>query len=380
MRRALVPVLVAALCGAALAGDVIVLADGRTLGVSPASDPPTAAEFAASNLSVTEENLDGIVYRVPGVSTKQTLPRAQVKRVVHDPASLPADLAEGLSLIASGRFDAARSKLASAARNAASPLWAQSEAAFRRAESYSSEGNLAAAERALASFAQERPRSRWVMDARALRARILLDLGRDDDAKAEYEAASRTLGATEDEALGARFLAAWAAARGALRSGDEARRTEAAKTFEAIRPQGTSRAALALRCDVAKAACGGSADSLAAQVAASDDPFVLAVGQTLLADAAWRRGKEKDDRAAREDAQERYLKVALLYRDAEGALDFVAAAQFHAGELFIELAPADTPAAAEAKARARREWEDLVRRAPRTEWAKKARAALAAMQ
>lgn len=379
MRRALVAALVAALCGSALAGDVILLTDGRTLGASQASDPPTAPEFASSNLSVTEENLDGIVYRVPGVATKQTLPRAQVKRVVHDPSSLPADLAEGLSLIAAGRFDTARSKLASAARNSASPLWAQSEAAFRRAESYATEGNLAAAERALAAFAQERPRSRFVIEARGMRARMLLDLGRDDDAKAEYEAASRTLGATEDESLGARFLATWAAARGALRSDDATRKAEAARTFDAIRPQGTSRAELALRCDVAKAACGASLESLAARVAASDDPFVLAVGNTLLADLAWRRGREKNDRAAREEAQERYLKVLLLHRDAEGAVDFVAAAQFHAGELFVELAPADTPGAAEAKARARREWEDLVRRAPRTEWAKKARAALAAM-
>jgi hypothetical protein len=378
MKRALAAASAAALCGSALAGDVIVLTDGRTLGVSPASDPPTATDFAASNLAVTEENLDGIVYRAAGVATKQTLPRAQVKRVFHDPATMPADLAEGLALIAAGRLDEARSKLASAARNSASPLWAQSEAAFRRAESYASEGALAAAERALASFAQDRSRSRWVLDARGLRARILLDLGRDEDAKAEYEAASRTQGATEDEALGARFLANWAAARGALRSGDTARAADAAKTFDAIRPQGTSRAALALRCDVAKAACGAAVEGLAARVAASGDPFVLAVGHTLLADAASRRGRQTNDRAAREEAQEGYLKVVLLYRDAEGALDFVAAAQFHAGELFIELAPADTPAAALAKARARREWEDLVRRAPRSEWAKKARAALAA--
>ena len=213
-----------------------------------------------------------------------------------------------------------------------------------------------------------------------MRARLLLDSGRDEDAKAEYEAAARAQGATEDEVLGARFMSAWTDARAALRSADAASLAAAAKTFADMRPHGGDRAALAARCEVAKAACNGAVDPIIAIVAASEDPFVLAVGHTVIADAQRRRAAETKDRGALEDAQERYLRVSLLYRDAEGAQDFVAAAQFHAGEMFLQLAADDVASAAEAKSRARREWEELVRRTPRSEWAKKAKAALAAQQ
>jgi hypothetical protein len=372
--------LAAALSGSALAGDVIRLADGRALGTPQAADPPTAADFAASNLTVLEENLDGVVYRLAGVPTRQTLARDKLKSVAHEPSSVPAELTEGNALVGKGKFDDGRAKLVAAARNAAVPAWAQAEAAFRHAESYATEGNAAAAERSLATFELERSRSRYVLDARRMRARLLLDAGRDEDAKAEYEAASRAQGATEDEVLDARFMSAWTDARGALRSADAAALAAAAKTFDEMRPHGGAHPALAARCDVAKAACTGAADPIVAVVAASEDPFVLAVGHTVLADAARRRGTEKKDKDALEDAQERYLRVSLLYRDAEGAQDFVAAAQFHAGEMFVQLAPEDAAGAAEARSRARREWEELVRRSPRGEWAKRAKSALATLQ
>ena len=379
MTRRLALVIVAAFPCSALAGDLIVLTDGRAIGVQQPADPPTAADFAASNVTVTEENVDAVVYRMAGVPTRQMLPRAQIARVVHDPANVPSSLAAGLAALAEGRFDEGRAKLVDAARNSSSPAWAQAEAAFRRAESYATEGNAAAAERTLAAFAQERPRSRFVMDALRLRARLLLDLGRDEDAKAAYEAASRTQGAPEEETSHARFLGAWTAARGALRANDPERLSAAAKSFDELRPHGTTRPAMTARCDVAKAACTGATDGLAAIVAASEDPFVLAVGNTLLGDAARRRGLDKSDRAALEEAQERYLKVVVLYRDADGILDFAAAAQFRAGETFLDLAGTDPAAAADARTRARREWEDLVRRAPRTDWAKRAKTALAGL-
>jgi tetratricopeptide (TPR) repeat protein len=380
MRRLFALASVAAFPCAAFAGDLIVLADGRAVGTQQApADPPTAADFTASNITVTEENVDAVVYRVAGVATRQMVPRAQVARVTHDPATVPPALTAGLAALAEGRFDEGRAKLVDAARSPSTPAWAQAEAAFRRAESYANEGNIATAERALATFAQDRPRSRFVMDALRLRARLLLDLGRDEDAKSVYDAASRTQGASEEEAAQARFLAAWAGARAALRANDPERLAAAAKSFDELRPHGASRPAISARCDVAKAACTGTADGLAPIVAASEDPFVLAVGNTLLGDAARRRGLDKGDRAALEEAQERYLKVALLYRDADGALDFAAQAQFRAGETFLDLAGTDPAAAADAKARARREWEDLVRRAPRTDWAKRAKAALASL-
>jgi tetratricopeptide (TPR) repeat protein len=379
MRRAIAAVLVAAAPCAAFAGDLIVLQDGRAVGAQQPADPPTAADFAASNVTVTEENIDAIVYRIAGVATRQMLPRAQVARVAHDPATVPAALTAGLAAIAEGRFDEGRAKLVDAARSPSVPAWAQAEAAFRRAESYATEGNIASAERALATFAQDRPRSRFVLDALRMRARLLLDLGRDEDAKAAYDAASRTQGVSEEETATLRFLGAWAGARGALRANDAERLAAAAKSFDELRPHGTSRPSLTARCDVAKAACTGATDGLAAVIASSEDPFVLAVGNTLLADAARHRGLDKGDRAALEEAQERYLKVVLLYRDADGVVDFAAAAQFRAGETFLDLAGTDPAAAADAKARARREWEDLVRRAPRTEWAKRAKAALASL-
>lgn len=379
MRHVLAVAFVAALSSAALAGDLILTAEGRTVGGQQPADPPSAADFAASNVTVTEENVDAVVYRTAGAAARQMVPRAQVARVLHDPANVPSALAAGLAALAEGRYDEARAKLVDAARSQSAPAWAQAEAAFRRAESYATEGNAAAAERALATFAQDRPRSRFVMDALRLRARLLLDLGRDEDAKAAYDTASRTQGAPEDETSLARFLGAWVAARGALRANDPERLAAAAKSFDELRPHGNTRPLVSARCDVAKAACAGTVDGLAAIVAGSEDPFVLVVGNVLLGDAARRRGLDKGDRAALEEAQERYLKVALLYRDTDGVLDFAAAAQFRAGETFLDLAGTDAAAAADAKARARREWEELVRRAPRTDWAKRAKAALGSL-
>ena len=381
MRRAVVPALLAAaLCGDAFAGDLIVLADGRTLGSSKATDPPTAADFAASTISVAEETLDGVVYRLAGVPTRQTLPRPQVKRVIHDPSAVPADLAEGIALAAKGKFVEARSKFAVAAKNVLSPPWAQVEAAYRSAESLATQGDAAAAERSLAAFALERTRSRFVPDAMRLRAHLLVDLGRDDEAKAQCEAIAQVLGATEEETLAGRFAAAWIDASAALRSGDAKRVATAAGAIDGLRAKAGGQSAVRARCDVATAACGAPVERLADVVAKSDDPFVLAVGNVVVADALRRRAAEKQDRAAIEEAQERYLRVVVLYADADGATDFVAAAQFHAGETFLQLAPDDAAGAAEAKARARREWDDVVRRFPRSEWAKKARTAAAGLQ
>jgi len=380
-RGAFVAALVAAALSAdALAGDLIVLADGRTIGVQRASDPPGAADFAASNVTIVEETLDGVSYRLAGVPTRQTLSRKEVRRVVHDPAAIPADLAEGASLVGKRAFGEARAKFAAAAKDALAPAWSQAEAAFRLAESYATQGDATNGEKALAAFVQERPRSRFVPEAMRLRARLLVDLGRDDEAKAQHLAAAGILGATEDEALGAKFAAAWIDARAALRSGDAKRAAAAAAAFDELRQTAGGRAPLVSRCVVAIAACGGPTSGLADVVDASDDPFVLAVGHVLVADELRKRAAGKADRAAVESAQERYLKSALLYGDADGASDFVAAAQFHAGETFLELAPDDPAGAAEAKARARREWEDLARRFPKSDWAKRARAALTGLQ
>jgi TolA-binding protein len=366
---------VAALAGSAAAGDILVLSDGRTF---PANrgDPPGPADFASSSLAVVDENLDGVTYRIEGVPTKQTMQRALLKRVVHDPAAVPADLADGMALAARGKFDEARAKFSVVAKSATAPAWAQAEGAYRRAESYVAAGDLPAAERALGAFAAERPKSKFVVEAKRLRARVLAETGRDDDARAEYDSLAQLAGATDDEQLDARFFAVWTSARAAARAGDAARVAAAAKTFDELRSNAPGRP-FAARCDVAKAALTArDADSLARLVADSEDPFVLAVGGTLAAEPLHRRGKEKQNRAALEEAQERFLRVTLLYADAEGAADFVAQALFRAGEIFLLLAPED----AEAKLRARREWEELVRRFPRTEWADRAKAGLAELR
>ena len=384
MRRGLPALLLAAMGAAAHAGDVIVLADGRTIGTPKAADPPEPADFAASNLTITDEQVDGVAYRLAGVPARQTLPRAQVRAVFHDPALVPADLTEGAALIGRGRFDEGRNRLSSVTRNSAAPPWSQCEAAYRRAESFAIAGDAEGAVRGLAAFAQERPKSRYVLDAKRLRARLLWDLGRDSEAKSEHESIAQVAGVSDDEALAARFLAAWIDARPALRSDDAKSAADAAKAFDEIAGKAAAGGPLAQRCAVARSAClaaqGRADESLAALVASSGDPFVLAVGNTLLADALRRRAGEKADRAVLEEAQERYLRVVLLYREADGASDFVAAAWFHAAELFMELKPPDEAGAAEARARARREWEDLARRYPRSEWGKRAKAAAAALQ
>src|SRR6185436_19714979 len=137
-----------------------VLTDGRTVGVPRAADPPGPADFAASNVTVVEETIDSIVYRIASVPTKQSYPRVQVRDVIHDPSMAPPELADGMAFATRGQFDEARTKVQALSKNIAAPAWAQAEASFRFAESYAKQGDAAAAERALASFVAVRARSR----------------------------------------------------------------------------------------------------------------------------------------------------------------------------------------------------------------------------
>jgi hypothetical protein len=369
-----------ALAGVAHAGDLVVLSDGRAVGAANAADPPVPADFAASNVTVLEENLTGVVYVQKDAPVHQTLPRAQVRAVLHDPATTPPDLAAARALVASGKLAEARTRWAKLADNIVAPAWARTEALFRRAESFFLADELEAAVRELGTFQQECSRSRFVLDAKRLRAQALAELGRAADARVEFGAAAGLPGVSDEERATLQFLAAWVDVAAALRAGDARAAQDALRPVAALRSApDVQRTAVPARCDAVRAAVlvasgkdADAADAAGELVRTANDPFALAVANVVLGDVARRRGS----RADLDEALERYLRTALVHRDAEGASEFVAAAGLRAGDLFLELGAKDGNAV-EAAVRARREWEEVVRRFPRTDGAKRARAALA---
>ena len=118
----------------ALAGDIIVLKSGRKYGNAKASDPPADGDFAESNITITEENLDKVVFKIDGVPTPQDVKFDDVDRVYHDPSSIPGGLSRGKRLLESGQFEDAYAVLDEVASDSRAPKWAQAEAAYRMGE------------------------------------------------------------------------------------------------------------------------------------------------------------------------------------------------------------------------------------------------------
>jgi TolA-binding protein len=165
------------LASPALAGDIIVQKSGRMIGNSKASNPPADGDYAGSNITITEENLEKIVFKIDGVPTPQDVKASDVGEIFHDPDNTPGQLTRGQRLLESGQFEDAYASFESVAGDSRAPKWAQAEAAYRMGEAIWYAGALTDAAKTFDSFLAKWTKSRYVPAATKANARIKLASG-----------------------------------------------------------------------------------------------------------------------------------------------------------------------------------------------------------
>ena len=390
VHRLFVLCLVASAAGPALAGDIIQTTDDKMMGNARSQIPPTDADYAASKITVDEENLDKIYYTIEDVPTRQDIAFSKVKKVHHDPGNTPSALLEGRLQLDRANFEEARDSLASVVKDSNAPKWAHAEAAWLIANSSLQSGDLQAADKELGEFRKQFPKSRYVPNAIEARARVLLGLDKVAEAKAEFAALKSIEGLSEDRQLDADFNVIWIDEQVAKRSGDAAALGAVIKAYDTFIAKTSGRAQYDVvnrKAQVGKAstlvALGRADDArqiLEKVVGESKDMGVLAAGYTALGNAMVRQNTARDPKVF-EIALKHFLRVVVLYADANP--DAAAEAQFHAGELFYDLRP--TAADQKEKSvqyflRARRELQGVVQDYPGSPWAKQASARLATLR
>jgi TolA-binding protein len=383
-RLVLAACLAALAAAPALAGDIVINAKGAPLGNPKASGavPPNAADYAGSEWEIVDDNLDGVTYQIPGVATPQSIPRANVREVFHDPANVPPELSKGTALLDRDDFDGARAAFGKVEKDPSLPPWARAQAAFMVARSYMAQSDAQNAEKEFAAFKSAFPKSVWVTSATEGRARALMALDKIEEAKAEFASLRKLPGVTEDVAVEADYWLVWIDEQVAASKTppDQAGLQAAQKGYESLmtKLQGkTQLDALYRRAQVGRAsvliALGKPADAkteLEKIIKDTKDPRALAGLYNKLGSATWRAAPS--DKNEMKQALMHYLRVVTLYGDAEGTDEDCAEAMFHAGTLFKELKDQGP----DWNLRARREWNDVVARFPGSPWARKAKSAL----
>ncbi len=384
------------LAAPAVAGDVIVLKGGRTLGPPKASVPPTDEDYAKSNITIVEENLDKVVFKIAGVPTPQNVKAADVEETFHDPSTSPPSLTRGKRLLAGGQNEDAYALFEQVGGDKRAPKWARAEAAYRMGEALWRAGALDDAAKAFDGFLSSWPTSKYVPTATQANARIKLAKGDVAGARAAFTALGKMSGLPDAEKLEIDYWINWIDEQVALQKGDKATLGKALKGYEALARSLKSRKGmedLYGKCQVGAISCllglGRYADGQSAAtklVEQNTDALVRAGGHTLLGRAIVLQNAGSNDKVQYKAALLHFLKVVTLYGNEPGAEEWMAESLYRAGELFNELRP--TGAAADddkdkvkaaitmARQRARREWRACVQRFPRSPWAEKARRSL----
>jgi len=376
----------------ALAGDIMLLKSGRTIGKANSAIPPTENDYAESKITISEENLDRIVFTIEGVPTPQDQKTADVDRIFHDPSLAPSGLARGKRLLDGGQAEEAYALFEEVAGDARAPKWAQAEAAFRMGEALWQGGALDDAAKAFDAFLSKWKQSRYVPQATQANARIKLQKGDVEGARDAFAALKKMPGLPESEALEVDYWINWIGEQVAAQKGDKAGLETALKGYEALARTLKGRAGLENlfgKCQVGAISCmlglGRYAEGQAEAtkvVEENSDPFVRAGAHTLLGRAIVLQNAGGNDKAKYKTALLHFLKVVTLYGGEPGAEEWMAESLYRSGELFNELRPAQTntdeekEAATMARLRARREWMECRDRFPRSDWARKARQAL----
>jgi len=391
-RFALVVGLALLLAAPALAGDIILMKSGRTVGTANSNIPPTEENFDNSTFTISEENLDKVLYTISGVPTPQEVKSDEIDRIFHDPSTIPTGLTRGKHMIDGGQFEDAFDVLGSVAADKSAPKWAQAEAAYLQGVALWSAGALDDAAKTFDDFLVTWKNSRYVPDATKANARIKLAKGDVAGARSAFEALKKLKGLPESELLEVDYWINWIDEQVAVQKSDKAGLEKAMKGYETLLLSLKGRSGLEDligKCQVGRIGClmglGRYAEGeqeASKLVESNKDPLVRAGAYTLLGRAIVLQTAGKNDRAKFKEALLHFLKVVTLYGDTPGAEDWNAESLFRAGELFNELRPMQTATEEEkadalmARMRAQREWRECVQRYPSSQWAKKARASM----
>jgi tetratricopeptide (TPR) repeat protein len=391
------------LAAPAVAGDVILMTNGRKMGNRNAAVPPRMEDFEASDIEVIEENLDEVRYRLKAVADLQAVKSRDVREVFHDPSLTPSDLKAGQKRMDQLDYAGARDSFEKVVKSRSAPPWARDRAAFEIANSYWWEGDLNATVKAMRDFRSQHGRSRLIGAATRVAARASLALGKADDARKEFEQLKSIPGIPEAEALEAEYYIANLDERVGTANPtapDKALIKRARTAYrdlynklqtkpEMARTRGLCVVGIA-SCDIAlgdhSAARPRLEKLIASQKGDARDDLVLAGAYTRLGNVLLAENAQANDPAVYKQAQLHFLRVVTLYGNAEDADDYMAEALFRAGELFSVLRPAkatDDESKEKRKEylrRARRELSECVKRYGHTAWGQRARAALASLK
>ena len=368
----------------AFAGDLIVLRSGKVQGNPKASNPPSASDFAGSDWTVIEENLDVIKYRLPGVKQVQRVKSETVARVYHDPSNGPSAMTRALEAENNGDFAGARTLWQSMEEDRRP--WAQAMGAFRAASTYWVEGNAAGASKALAAFQSKYPKSWYMPQAIQLSARALQAQGKIAEARKAFASVKKLSGVSEATKNGADYWITWIDERLARSKNDNAGLKKAREAYKLLKGKLGGLAdpdskLLATRCQLGVASCQvamgdwkEAKSDLERIIGQSKDGLTLAGAHTLMGNALLKQNAQKHDKAVYRDALWNFLRVGCLYGKSEGAEDYHAESLYQAGQMFRELRPTGTSDAdKETKRRweryAQNEWRQCQRRYPGSHWA-----------
>ena len=379
------------LAAPALAGDVIVQKGGRTYG-GTFSVPPTDKDFADCPVTVVEENLDKVVVQLAGVATPQSIKASEVVATYHDPALTPAGLLLGRKQLEGGQYEDAMTSFQQAAGDSRAQKWAQAEAAYSVGVCLWQGGDLDDAAKAFDGFLQAWKQSKHVPAATQANARIKLQKGDVEGARAAFASLKSMKDLPEAEAIEVDFWITWIDEQVAVQKNDKPGLEKTLKGYEALGRALKPRKELQDlygKCQVGAISCmlalGRHAEGLTEATKLVEEnkaPFVRAGGHTLLGRAIVLQNASTNDKAKYKEALLHFLKVITLYGNEPGADEWMAESLFRAGELFNELRPTqantdeEKEKAADARRRARREWQECVQRFPRSQWAAKARRSL----
>jgi len=390
--RAVAAALAMLLVTPALAGDIIVLKGGRCLGNPASSNPPADGDYAKSNITITEENLDKIVFMMDGVPTPQDTKAGAVDEIFHDPSSTPNSLLRGKQQMDGGQYEDAYASFETVASDGRAPKWARAEAAFRMGEAMWFAGALTDAAKTFDGFLAKWKKSKYVPGATKANARIKLANGDVKGAHTAFLSLKKLPGLPDAEKLEVDYWITWIDEQVASQAKDKPGLEKALKGYQTLAVSLRGRKGmddLRGKCLVGSASCVvalgrfSEAQAITSKlVESNDDPLVRAGAYTLLGRAIVLESAGTGDAAKNKEALLHFLKVITLYGNTPGAEDWMAESLYRAGMMFDELRPAqastdeDKAASRMARMRARREWKECELRFPRSQWAKRARAKL----
>jgi len=376
----------------ALAGDIIVLKSGRKYGNAKASNPPVDGDYAGSNITITEENLDKVVFKIDGVPTPQDVKAGDVDEVYHDPSTTPTGLLRGKRLLESGQFEDAYAILESVSDDSSAPKWARAEASYRMGEATWYAGALTDAAKTFDAFLSKWSKSKYVPGATKANARIKLANGDVKGARTAFLSLKKLPGLPDIEKLEVDYWITWIDEQVAAQANDKSGLEKALKGYQTLAISLKGRKGMedlrgkglvgAASCIVSLGRFAEAQEITSKLVKSNDDPLVRAGAYTLLGRAIVMESAGTSNAAKNKEALLHFLKVITLYGNTPGAEEWMAESLYRAGTMFDELRPAQTStpedkdAARMARMRAVREWRECVQRFPRSGWAKKAQVKL----